>query len=146
MPCPPRMTMNFDAVEPEFGELEPILLQPKVPGKAFDPRATRMAIPQLKQSLCDDWEEIPTGEIIRGPQSATWGSDAMAGVINIIRKKDVASHYLAGNLEGGSFSTINASVDGGYTGEIFRISGGLAYFDSDGTNVSRQGNEKDEAE
>ena len=85
-------------------------------------------------------------EIIRGPQSATWGSDAMAGVINIIRKKDVANQYLAGNLEGGSFSTISASVDGGYSGEIFRLSGGLAYFDSDGTNVSRQGNEKDGTE
>jgi len=85
-------------------------------------------------------------EIIRGPQSATWGSDAMAGVINIIRKKDVNSHYLAGNVEGGSFSTINASVDGGYSGDVFRVSGGLAYFDSDGTNVSRQGNEKDGAE
>jgi vitamin B12 transporter len=85
-------------------------------------------------------------EIIRGPQSATWGGDAMAGVINIIRKKDVDAHYIAGNVEGGSFSTINASVDGGYSGEVFRVSGGVAYFDSDGTNVSRQGTEKDGAE
>ncbi len=85
-------------------------------------------------------------EIIRGPQSATWGGDAMAGVINIIRKKDVTSHYLSGTVEGGSFSTVNAAVDGGYSGDVFRLSGGLAYFDSDGTNISRQGNEKDGAE
>jgi len=85
-------------------------------------------------------------EIIRGPQSATWGGDAMAGVINIIRKKDADTHYIAGNVEGGSFSTINASVDGGYSGEVFRVNGGLAYFDSDGTNISRQGNEKDGSE
>jgi len=85
-------------------------------------------------------------EIIRGPQSATWGGDAMAGVINIIRKKDVDAHYFAGNVEGGSFSTINASVNGGYSGEVFRVNGGLAYFDSDGTNISRQGNEKDGSE
>ncbi len=85
-------------------------------------------------------------EIIRGPQSATWGGDAMAGVINIIRKKDVDSHYLSGNIEGGSFNTLNASVDGGYSGESFRVTGGLAYFDTDGTNISRQGTEKDGAE
>jgi vitamin B12 transporter len=85
-------------------------------------------------------------EIIRGPQSATWGGDAMAGVINIIRKKDVDAHNIAANVEAGSFSTINASVDGGYSGEVFRVSGGLAYFDSDGTNVARQGTEKDGAE
>ncbi len=84
-------------------------------------------------------------EIIRGPQSATWGSDAMAGVINIIRKKNVDSHYISANLEAGSFSTISAGVDGGYSGESFRITGGLAYFDTDGTNVSRQGTEKDGA-
>ena len=85
-------------------------------------------------------------EIIRGPQSATWGGDAMAGVINIIRKKDINANYLAGNIEGGSFSTFNASLDGGYSGEKFRVNGGLAYFDSDGTNISRQGSEKDGAE
>ena len=85
-------------------------------------------------------------EIIRGPQSATWGGDAIAGVINIIRKKDADSHYLAAKVEAGSFSTLNATVDGGYSGEFFRITGGLSYFASDGTNVSRQGNEKDGAE
>src|SRR5690606_5773000 len=34
-------------------------------------------------------------EIIRGPQSAIWGTDALAGVINIIRRKDVDEYYLA---------------------------------------------------
>ncbi len=84
-------------------------------------------------------------EIIRGPQSATWGGDAIAGVINIIRRKGADSHYIAGNFEAGSFSTISAGVDGGYSGDIFRLSGGLTYFDSGGSNISRQGNEKDGA-
>ena len=85
-------------------------------------------------------------EIIRGPQSATWGSDAIAGVINIIRKKDVNNSYISASLEAGSFNTINASVDGGYSGDVFSISGGLSYLDTDGTNISRTGNEKDGAE
>ena len=82
-------------------------------------------------------------EIIRGPQSATWGGDAMAGVINIIRRKNADAHYLSTSFEAGSFATLSAGVDGGYAGESFRITGGLAYFDSAGTNVSRQGDEKD---
>lgn len=98
---------------------------------------------QYQFALTSNIERI---EIIRGPQSATWGSDAMAGVINIIRKKDVNSSYLSGNIEAGSFDTIHAAVDGGYSGDIFQLSGGLSYLDTDGTNISRTGNEKDGAE
>ena len=43
-------------------------------------------------------------------------------------------------------STINAGVDGGYSGEVFQLNGGLSYLDTDGTNISRIGNEKDGAE
>jgi len=85
-------------------------------------------------------------EIIRGPQSATWGSDAIAGVINIIRKKEVEDQYLSANIEAGSFDSFNASVNGGYSGRVFEISGGLSYLDTDGTNISRAGNEKDGAD
>ncbi len=98
---------------------------------------------QYQLALTSNIERI---EIIRGPQSATWGSDAMAGVINIIRKKDVDSHYLSGNIEAGSFNTINAGIDGSYSGEVFHLSGGLSHLDTDGTNISRTGNEKDGAE
>ena len=85
-------------------------------------------------------------EIIRGPQSATWGSDAMAGVINIIRRKDIQGHHLSGSIEAGSFNTINADIDGGYAGDVFHLNGGISYMDTDGTNVSRSGNEKDGAD
>ena len=98
---------------------------------------------QYQFALTSNIERI---EIIRGPQSATWGSDAMAGVINIIRRKNVDSSYLSGNIEAGSFDTINAAFDGGYSGNIFQFSGGLSYLDTDGTNISRTGNEKDGAE
>ncbi len=109
--------------------------------RANDPAASDEF--QYQFALTSNIERI---EIIRGPQSATWGSDAMAGVINIIRKKDVGNHYLSGNIEAGSFSTLNLGVDGGYSGDVFQISGGLSYLDTDGTNISRTGNEKDGAE
>lgn len=98
---------------------------------------------QYQFALTSNIERI---EIIRGPQSATWGSDAIAGVINIIRKKDVEQQYLSGHVETGSFDTLNTSIDGGYSGKVFQVSGGLSYLDTDGTNVSRSGNEKDGAE
>ncbi len=109
--------------------------------RANDPAASDEF--QYQFALTSNIERI---EIIRGPQSATWGSDAMAGVINIIRKRDADSSYITGNVEAGSFSTLNAGVDGGYTGDIFHIYGGLSYLDTDGTNISRTGNEKDGAE
>jgi vitamin B12 transporter len=109
--------------------------------RANDPAASDEF--QYQFALTSNIERI---EIIRGPQSATWGSDAMAGVINIIRKKDVESRYLSANIGAGSFNTINAGVDGGYSGDKFQISGGLSYLDTDGTNLSRTGNEKDGTE
>lgn len=98
---------------------------------------------QYQYALTSNIERI---EIIRGPQSATWGSDAMAGVINIIHKKNVSNSYLGGNVEAGSFKTINLGLDGGYSGEMFSINGGISHNDTDGTNISRVGNEKDGAE
>jgi vitamin B12 transporter len=62
---------------------------------------------QYQFALTSNIERI---EIIRGPQSATWGSDAVAGVINIIRKKTVDSHFLSGNVEAGSFDTFSGGM------------------------------------
>jgi len=109
--------------------------------RANDPAASGEF--QYQFALTSNIERI---EIIRGPQSATWGNDAMAGVINIIRRKDVKSSYLSGNLEAGSFNSVNLGVDGGYSGDVFQLSGGLSYLDTDGTNISRTGNERDGAE
>jgi len=109
--------------------------------RANDPAASDEF--QYQLALTSNIERI---EIIRGPQSATWGSDAMAGVINIIRKKNVDSHYLSGDVEAGSFNTVNAGVNAGYSGEVFQLSGGLSYLDTDGTNISRNGDEKDGTE
>lgn len=109
--------------------------------RANDPAASSEFLYQL--ALTSDIERI---EIIRGPQSATWGSDAVAGVINIIRRKDINGKYLAGNLEGGSFNSVYATANGGYSAENVQVSGGVSYLDSDGTNVSRMGNEKDGSE
>jgi vitamin B12 transporter len=98
---------------------------------------------QFQYALTTKVERI---EIIRGPQSSIWGSDAMAGVINIIRRKDVPETWVSGSAEVGSHSTINAAVDGGIAGNGFRLQGGVAHFQTDGINISRMGDEKDGSE
>ena len=82
-------------------------------------------------------------EIIRGPQSSIWGSDAMAGVINIIRSKDARESWLSGSAEGGSFSSFDGAVDGGLSRENFRLQGGISYATTNGINIARAGDEKD---
>jgi len=95
---------------------------------------------QYQLALTSNIERV---EIIRGPQSATWGSDAIAGVINIIRNKSNNGSYVSGNIQGGSFNTRDASLEAGYAGDLFRVDAWLSYLDTDGTNLSRDGNETD---
>jgi vitamin B12 transporter len=46
-------------------------------------------------------------EVLRGPQSALYGSDAIGGVVNIITQKGTGPAQAIGSLEGGSFGTFN---------------------------------------
>ncbi len=50
-------------------------------------------------------ENIERIEIVRGPQSTVYGSDAMAGVIHIITKQGRQGHHLGLDLEGRSHGT-----------------------------------------
>jgi vitamin B12 transporter len=95
---------------------------------------------QFQYALTSNVERI---EIIRGPQSATWGTDALAGVINIIRRKEVRNDYLAVNSEFGSFDSLDLGVDGGMARERYQLTGGISFHDTDGTNISRVGDERD---
>ena len=59
------------------------------------------------QLLAADIERI---EILRGPQSGLYGSDAIGGVISITTKKGEGPAKFTAMTEGGSFGTLNQSL------------------------------------
>ncbi len=88
----------------------------------------------------DDIERI---EIVKGPQSTIYGSEAMAGVINIITKKGKDKLKIEASFEGGSFGTYKPSVmvSGGDKRIDYRLTG--AYFYTDGISAAKDGTERD---
>jgi vitamin B12 transporter len=82
-------------------------------------------------------------EVLRGAQSALWGSDAMGGVVNIITKIGNGPTQINVNLEAGSFGTHQ---------ETLRISGGSEQYsytlastliNTDGISAASAGREDD---
>ncbi len=63
------------------------------------------------QTLTADLARV---EVLRGPQSSLYGSDALGGVINIVTREGDGPARLTVTFEGGSFDTLNetASVSG----------------------------------
>ncbi|MFN3231523.1 MAG: TonB-dependent receptor plug domain-containing protein [Alphaproteobacteria bacterium] len=82
-------------------------------------------------------------EILRGAQSALYGSDAIGGVINVITKGGEPGFEAAASAEGGSFGTFQATAL--ISGGVERFTGAVSagYLETDGINLSRFGDEKD---
>ncbi|MGQ0568976.1 MAG: TonB-dependent receptor plug domain-containing protein [Armatimonadota bacterium] len=82
-------------------------------------------------------------EILRGPQSVLYGSEAIGGVISIFTKRGTAGTQVEGSLEAGSFSTVAGSAALRGANEAFDYSLSVNGLRTDGTNVSRFGSEDD---
>lgn len=94
------------------------------------------------------WEYLTTSnieriEVVRGPQSSLWGSDAVAAVVHVITNSDRESSAIDGYVESGSFSTLNLGLGGTVSKESWSMSAGVEKLETDGTNVSRTGSEAD---
>ncbi len=90
--------------------------------------------------------EIERVEVLRGAQSALWGSDAMGGVINIVTKKGDGPLNGKVTLEGGSFATHQEtlSINAGTDDYHYALSGTLLNTDGISTASEARGNtEKD---
>lgn len=95
-----------------------------------------------------NWAHLPAAgieriEIVRGPQSALWGSDAVAGVVNIMTRK--ASKPLQGSIysEAGSHGTNHSGFSLGGSGDAYHVNLSGSHVSSDGENISRHGGEED---
>ncbi|MCH8882483.1 MAG: TonB-dependent receptor [SAR324 cluster bacterium] len=67
-----------------------------------------------------DLANVERIEIVRGPQSTLYGSNAIGGVINIVTKRGEGPPVVTVSAEAGSYETLNSSAG---------ISGGMGIFD-----------------
>ncbi|MGD9992230.1 MAG: TonB-dependent receptor plug domain-containing protein [Salinivirgaceae bacterium] len=72
-------------------------------------------------------------EVIRGPASTLYGSNAMGGVINIITKEQTnQGHSGHASLQYGSYNTLKISAGGGYKSGNFSNYAGINFDHTDG--------------
>jgi vitamin B12 transporter len=103
-------------------------------------KSTTTADFDLSGLMVDDIERI---EIVKGPQSTMYGSEAMAGVIHIITKKGEGKPKAEFSFEGGSFATYNpaVTVSGAIGAFDYRVTG--SYYESEGISAAKGGTERD---
>jgi vitamin B12 transporter len=109
---------------------------------ANDPGAPTRAFDFSNLSI-DNIQQI---EVVRGPQSTLYGSDAMGGVINIITKRGEGPATARVGLQGGSFGTTRESLNVSGGDQQWNYSFGGSYRRIDGfsqTSVRLGGLEHD---
>lgn len=85
-------------------------------------------------------------EVLRGPQSGLYGSDAIGGVVNIIPKTGEGPPSGFAEVEGGSFSTFSQRAGVSGSAGRFNYALGLSNFRTSGFNRRTSGSERDGAE
>ncbi len=88
-------------------------------------------------------EDVIRIEVLRGEQSALWGSDAIGGVVNIITRAGETKESYKLSTEAGSFNSLDGQVSGIIPIGSTALSVNGNAFRTDGYDVSGQNGEKD---
>lgn len=82
-------------------------------------------------------------ELVSGPQSALWGSDALAGVINITTRAPSETLGIELYAEGGSYGATQTGLSLRGGNERLRNAASISWFDTDGQSAAAAGSEND---
>lgn len=89
---------------------------------------------QFSQIYLADIERI---EIIKGAQSGIWGSEASAGVINIVTASAKEGLHVNANVQAGSFNSQEGSIQTSYKNELFDLVLGISRLKTDGFSAAQ---------
>jgi len=103
---------------------------PSSPGGAFD----------FANLLAGSIDHV---EVLRGPNSVPWGSQAIGGVVNVTTMQPADGLQARGNVEYGSFNSVFAN--GGVSGKSGIVAASLnaGYLKTDGISAAASGTEPD---
>jgi vitamin B12 transporter len=80
-------------------------------------------------------------EVLRGPNSVPWGSQAIGGVVNISTLS--SGTFLRARAEGGSYGTGFGNIGGNFATNGLRAGATVGYLTSDGVSAAAAGGERD---
>ena len=87
--------------------------------------------------------DIERIEVLSGPQSSLWGSDAIGGVIAFTTKE---IEGLRAEAEAGSFDTVRGRLAAGVANETYAVSAYVSRFDTDGISAADEADGNPEAD
>lgn len=90
-----------------------------------------------------DLGDIQRIEVLSGPQSSLWGSDAIGGVIAFTSRE---LDGLRAEAEAGSFDTARGRVSAGVANDRYALGAYASHFDTDGVSAADEADGNDEAD
>ncbi len=87
--------------------------------------------------------DIERIELLRGPQSALWGTSAVSGVISITTKRASEPQQLSANIALGTQATKELGLSYSSKSDKLSFAINLNHLSTDGDNISRNGDEDD---